>query len=145
LNPLRRVKYQFLCYNICMLEESIKKEEKSHNIFLYIMLAGCLVAIAVSFYFFYLKKDYDFFVETECNSETETCFYRDCEASPDDCPPNNFSYYNQYTISANDFKYCENEDCTEACATGLIKCTKIECTETDITDGACVEPLSAQD
>jgi len=124
-----------------MAEEIVEKEEKGHNIFLYIMLAGCLIAIATSFYFFYFKKDYDFFIETECNKDTETCFFRDCENEPDLCPPNNFSYYNQYTIRANDFRYCADEDCTEACATNLINCTKIECTETDIADGVCVEPF----
>jgi len=116
-------------------------EEKGHNIFLYIMLAGCLITIVTSFYFFYFKKDYDFFIETECNSEAETCFYRDCENEPDICPPNGFSYYNQYTISANDFKYCVDEDCTEACATGLINCEKVECTEVDVADGVCLESV----
>lgn len=122
-------------------EEKVEeKKEKRHNAFLYIMLGGCLIAIATSFYFFYFKKDYDFFIETQCDSATETCFYRDCENSPDDCPPNNFSYYNQYIIKAKDFKYCVDEDCTEACATGLIQCEKIECTESDISDSLCVEP-----
>ena len=90
--------------------------------------------------FFYFKKDYNFIVETKCDSETETCFYRDCEGSPDDCPPNGFSYYNEYTLKASDFKMCENEDCTLACTTGVIACEKTECTDADIEDGTCVEP-----
>lgn len=122
-------------------EENIKEENK-HNIFLYVMLGGCLVAILTSFYFFYLKKDYDFFIETSCDPTTETCFYRDCENSPDDCPPNNLSYYNQYTISAKDFSKCENEDCAVACSTNLIACEKTECTESDIADGICLAPVS---
>jgi len=128
-------------------EEIIKegKRESKHNVFLYIMLAGCLIAIITSFYFFYFKKDYDFFIETKCDPATETCFYRDCENNPDICPPNNFSYYNQYAISAKDFEKCVNEDCTEACATGLIKCTKIECTKDDISSGTCVASTSTQD
>jgi len=124
-----------------MDNEVIKKEDKSYNIFLYIMLGGCLVAIATSFYFFYFKKEYNFFVEAKCNPETETCFFRDCEATPDECPPNNLSYFNQYTIKARDFKNCINEDCTEACINNLIQCVKTECTEEDINNGVCVKPL----
>ena len=90
------------------------------------------------------SKDYDFFIETQCDSATETCFYRDCENSPDDCPPNGFSYYNQLTIKASDFKYCVNEDCTEACATGLIQCEKTECTDDDISSGTCVTPNNSE-
>jgi hypothetical protein len=121
-------------------EEVFEKKESKHNFFLYVMLAGCLITIVTSFYFFYFKKDYDFYVETKCDQKTEACFYRDCENNPDVCPPNNFSYYNQYTIKAGDFKYCGNEDCTVACTTGLIQCTKTECTEEDISSGLCLVP-----
>lgn len=120
------------------------EDEKRHNLFLYILLGGVLIAIASSFYFFYFKKDYDFIVETKCNPETEACFYRDC-TNPDDCPPNGLSYYNQYTINAGDFASCKDEDCTEACTLGTIACEKTECTESDINDGICVLPSVTTD
>jgi len=102
------------------------EDDKKHNKFLYILLGGCFLAIFSSFYFFYFKKDYDFIIEMKCDSTKENCFYRDC-SDPTNCPPNDLSYYSQYTIKARDFKYCGNEDCTVACATGLIKCVKTEC------------------
>jgi len=111
--------------------------KREHNIFLHILLGGVFLAIVSSFYFFYYKKDYDFIVETKCNPESETCFYRDC-TNPDDCPPNNLSYYNEYTIKAKDFMTCENEDCSIACITGIIECVKTECADTDIEKGICV-------
>jgi hypothetical protein len=117
----------------------MSEEDKKHNLFLYILLGGCVVAIVSSFYFFYFKKDYDFIVETKCNPETETCFYRDC-TNPDDCPPNNLSYYNEYTLKAKDYALCPNEDCTDVCANGTAKCIKTECTDDDIQNGVCVEP-----
>jgi len=117
------------------------EEDKKHNLFLYTLLGGVLIAILSSFYFFYFKKDYDFIVETQCNPETETCFYRDC-TNPDDCPPNGLSYYNTYTLKASDFKACVNEDCTLACTTGAIKCIKTECTESELSDGTCVAPTN---
>ncbi|MFA6089632.1 MAG: hypothetical protein WC755_07245, partial [Candidatus Woesearchaeota archaeon] len=57
------------------------------------------------------------------------------------CPPNNLSYYNQYTIKAKDFKSCVNEDCTNVCSEGIINCVKTECTEADIKGGICVVPV----
>jgi hypothetical protein len=115
-----------------------EKDERKHNIFLYVLFGGVLIAVASSFYFFYFKKDYNFIIETKCNPEMETCFYRDCENSLDGCPPNNLSYYNQYTIKARDFNACENEDCTFACITRVINCIKIECTQEDINNRVCV-------
>lgn len=120
-------------------------DKDSSNLFLYILLASVLIVIVASFYSFYFKKNYDFFIETECNPETETCFFRDCENDPDICPPNNFSYYNQYTIKAKDFKVCKNEDCKEACGLGLIQCIKTECTDNDVIDGICSQPSKTND
>ncbi|MFA6392498.1 MAG: hypothetical protein WCW54_00210 [Candidatus Paceibacterota bacterium] len=117
------------------------EEKQKHNIFLYILLAGVIISIFSSFYFFYFKKDFNFIVETKCNPETETCFYRDC-TNPDDCPPNGFSYYNTYTLKASNFKMCENEDCLLACTTGAIKCKKTKCTESELSDGTCVAPTN---
>ena len=117
--------------------------KKNRNVFVSILSASVVVVIAVSFYSFYYKKNYDFYIETNCDPTTETCFYRNCELTPDDCPPNNLSYYNQYIIKARDFdRYCENEDCTEVCKSGTVKCTKIECTEDNINNGICVLPAN---
>jgi hypothetical protein len=116
-------------------------KEKKHNIFLYVLLISVIISIASSFYFFYFKRDFNFIVETKCNPETETCFYRDCTIN-DNCPSDNLSYYNTYTIKASDFKYCTDEDCTSACKTGVILCKKTECTEKEFTDGTCVAPIS---
>ena len=115
--------------------------KRGSDVFLYSLLSMCFISIVLSFYFFYIRKDYDFVVEVDCNPEVETCFYRDCTNS-EDCPPNNLSYYNQYTIKARDFKYCTNEDCTDVCKNNIISCVKIECTEIDINEGLCVIPTS---
>jgi hypothetical protein len=113
--------------------EDIKKE---NNIFLYLLLGGCLIAIAVSFYFFYFKKDYEFIVETSCDPSKETCIQRDC-SNPDDCPPNGFTDFKRYSLNAGDFDMCENEDCTKACETKAIQCTQIECVEDEIAGESC--------
>jgi len=117
-------------------KEEIKKQ---HNFFLNALMILCLLAIGASFYFYYFKKDYDFIVEAKCDPTAETCFYRDC-TNPDDCPPNQLSYYNTYTIKAHDFRFCLEGDCDQVCKNGLISCQKTECTESDISYGICLIP-----
>lgn len=80
------------------------------------------------FYFFYIKKDFNFIVETTCNKTMEECFVRDC-TNPDDCPPNGLEEFKRYSLNANDFKYCKNEDCLNACENKQIPCENISCVE----------------
>ncbi len=102
---------------------------KASNTFLITSLLLCsLATIAVSFYFFYYKKDYEFIVEVPCDISIEGCFQRDC-SNPDDCPPNGFSDFKRYSLNAADFSYCKDEDCSKACQGGQIQCTLIECEE----------------
>ncbi len=116
-----------------------EEDKKTHNLFLYALLISCLAVIVISFYFFYYKKDYNFIVQTKCDNTKEKCFYRDCSVEGD-CPPNNLSYYKEYTIKAKDFNKCTNEDCTEACANEVINCVKTECSEDQLIAGSCVAP-----
>ena len=71
-----------------------------------------------------------------CDPSKETCTQRDC-TNPDDCPPNGLSDFKRYNLNANDFKICENEDCTNACENGTIKCEPIECAEDEEMGETC--------
>lgn len=123
-----------------------EEDTKEHNFFIILICLSSIAVIVVSIYFFYFKKSYDFIVETSCDPTAETCRYRDCEIV-DECPPNNLSYYNEYTILASDFQACTNEDCTQACKEGTIECTKTECTTEELSIGICVpiEPKEVLD
>lgn len=112
------------------------EEDKKSNWFLWLIGISCLVAILSAFYFFYYKKDYNFIVEVACDPSKETCFQRDC-SNPDDCPPNQLSDFKRYSLNAGDFNKCENEDCTNACETGSIKCEPIECAEDEEMGESC--------
>ncbi len=103
-------------------------EQKTNTWLINALLACAFISIAVSFYFFYYKKDYEFIVEVSCDPAKETCFQRDC-TNPDDCPPNGLSDFKRYSLNAGDFSKCENENCSIACETGIIKCKPIQCTE----------------
>jgi hypothetical protein len=111
-----------------MPAEIIEGEQKGHNIFLSLLLLGCAVAIASTFYFYYFKKNYDFVVEVSCDPAIEICTQRDC-SNPDDCPPNGLPDFKRYHLNAADFEMCENEDCKIACETGMIECEQEECAE----------------
>ncbi len=123
-----------------MIEEQKPKPKRINQIFINFLVGSCIVSVAAVFYLFYYKKDYHFVIETECSKDSETCFFRDCEAEDSECPPNNLSYYKTYDIRANDFGACENEDCTAVCKTGAIACEQVICTEEDIADGMCTVP-----
>lgn len=116
--------------------EAQQVEKKPNSWLMQTLVACCFIAIAVSFYFFYYKKDYKFIVEVACDTTKETCFQRDC-TNPDDCPPNGLSDFKRYSLNAGDFSKCENEDCTNACETGTIKCKPIECTVDEILGESC--------
>lgn len=90
------------------------------NIFLF------FIVILSSFYFFYLKKDFDFIIEIPCDPSLEICTIRDC-SNPENCPPNQLESFKRYSLKAYDFNQCPNEDCALWCEGGLIECKKIEC------------------
>jgi len=116
-------------------------EEKSKKLltpFTTLNVVLFLTVIINSFYFFYIKKDFDFIVETTCDPIIEQCFLRDC-TNPDDCPPNGLQEFKRYTLNANDFKYCVDEDCKLACESNQIKCEVISCTEDEEYGETCSE------
>lgn len=110
------------------MDGQIEKQEKLLSPFAILAIVIFFLAIASNFYFFFFEKNYDFIVESPCDVSEEVCFQRDC-SNPDDCPPNELSDFKRYGLNASDFKMCENEDCTNACESGDIKCEPVECTE----------------
>ena len=121
----------------------MSEEDKKINWFLWLISVSCLATIVVSFYFFYFKKDYNFIVESPCDASKEECFQRDC-TNPDDCPPNELSSFKRYSLNANDFQKCANEDCTQACESGAIKCEKIKCVENSDVGETCSSLTAGQ-
>ncbi len=122
-------------------EEKIafKKDTHSNNVFLYVIFSCILLSFLTSFYFFYLKKDYDFIVEVSCDPTIEECISRDC-TDPANCPPNGLSEFKRYVLKAYDFKYCENEDCKDVCEKKEIECIQIECAEDEEFGESCISP-----
>lgn len=115
------------------------EEDKKHNWFITLMILCVVAVIAWSFYVFFFQKNYDFIVETDCDPLKEVCLQRDC-SNPEDCPPNELVIFKRYSLNANDFQSCENEDCTEACLSGAIECELLECVEDPDYGETCTDP-----
>lgn len=130
-----------------MVEEAIEEgnNEKNflkENYFLILIFISIIVVVILSFYNFYIKKNFDFIVETSCNPDIEECTYRDC-TNRDDCPPNQLSTFKRYVLKANDFLKCPNEDCKELCEKGEIKCELLSCEE-DLEYREYCEPIEIE-
>lgn len=118
-------------------------DDGKKNWFLWVVVLLCLAVLVVSFYQFFYNKNYEFIVEVPCDPALEECFARDC-SEPDLCPPNNLTEFKRYSLNANDFKSCENEDCAKTCTEGLIECEQLECEEDPEWGEYCVSPDSIE-
>ena len=103
------------------------KRIKSNRFIFALLLTSSAAAIGASFWKYYYTEDYDFIVEASCNPKMEKCFFRDCEANPDLCPPNELSYYKVFKVKAYDFNNCTDYSCKAECESGKIACTQVEC------------------
>ena len=101
-----------------------------------LLLICVVLSILVSFYYFYVKKEFNFIVEVPCDQTKESCFHRDC-SKPDDCPPNGLSEFKRYSLNAVDFNKCKDENCSDVCARGEIKCVPVACSEDKDTGESC--------
>ena len=109
------------------MKNFFKKEENINRIILFVFLFTVFSALFFGFYRFYIKKDFNYIIEAPCNSESEDCFYRDCESDPEICPPNMLSFYKKFTISAKDFEKCSDNSCLKECESNIIVCSPITC------------------
>lgn len=109
---------------------------KKTNLFLWLLGTSVFVVIGSSIYNLYIKKNYDFIVETSCDPLTQICFERDC-SNADNCPPNQLSDFKRFKVKAADFSKCENEDCSVACESGLISCVPMACVPDEILGESC--------
>jgi len=100
------------------------KETGSGKVIWLAVAAAFVYVVWFNFHKFVLAERYDFFVEAPCDSETESCYLRDCEEY---CPPNGLSSYRVWKIVARDFKRCADDSCEAECASGEIACEEIAC------------------
>lgn len=96
-----------------------------------IFVLSFIIAVGVSWYRYSYTKNYDYLVEAPCDPAYDSCFFRDCEGDPDNCPPNGLSYYDQFYVKAYDFPKCADDSCAYECLTGAVSCTQVVCGESE--------------
>jgi hypothetical protein len=107
-----------------------------------ILVSFVVISLTLTYLTAYTKyifaKEYTFYIEAPCDSETMTCFTRDCE---DYCPPNGLSEYRAYTIKASVFSSCTDNSCTNICQNSetAMQCEEIVCSEED--GDSCSKPI----
>ncbi len=95
-----------------------------------------LFAITYNFYnFYYLKNDF-FTIETSCDAKTEKCFVRSCDDV--ECPPNEYTVYKMYLITARNFENCSDDSCANICTNNIDSCELIPCG--DNPEDTCLGP-----
>ncbi len=79
------------------------------------------VIVANNYYQYAILKNYDMYIEVQCDFSTESgCIRRDC--NEEECPPNELESYKIYKIKAKDLAFCQDGTCYEECANMIISC-----------------------
>lgn len=114
--------------------------DKKSKIFFSIFFSIVFIITAISFFKFYILKDYYIKLETACDPATEKCFMSECDPAVDtECPENaadRISYYKFIEKKANALPSCDPSDANcppLICRTGE-DCAEILCDETAKTD-----------
>lgn len=96
------------------------------RIFLLISTISVFLVLLTAYTKYIYAKDYVFFVEAPCDTETEQCFVRSCD---DYCPPNEFETYKTFAVPATLFAQCTDNTCQNICLNENMQtlCKQIVC------------------
>lgn len=112
---------------------------KNNINFILTILGVCLFLVAFSFSYvnYFENKDFTMNLESSCNPETESCFYRSC--AKDECPPNELEIYKFVDVSASFFEKCSENSCTQECIEDPDNCEFTYC-DPDSDEDVCWSP-----
>jgi hypothetical protein len=121
--------------------------DKKSKIFFAIFFSVAFIVIAISFFKFFVSKDYYIKSEVECDPEAEKCFIYECDPTVDtECsenPDERISYYKLIEKKASALPICDsnNPDCPPiTCQVGE-DCKEFLCDEaTKTQDEQCNDP-----
>ncbi|MDD4989810.1 MAG: hypothetical protein PHW31_00670 [Candidatus Pacebacteria bacterium] len=115
---------------------------KNSKVFFIFFFSIIFIVIAISFYKYFILKDYYIKTQVECNPEKEKCFMAECDVSSDsECPENPSERINYYKIvekKAFAIPLCDENspDCLPFVCQEKKNCKEILCDEATKTDGA---------
>lgn len=114
----------------------------SSKIFFIVFFAIVLLAAGVSFYKYFILKDYYIKTQIECDPARESCFIYECDPEEDgECPENpseRISYYKLVEKKTYAVPLCDpnSPDCQPFACQASEDCKEIFCDETTKTEGA---------
>lgn len=120
--------------------------DKKSKIFFSIFFLVIFLVAVISFYKFYILKDYYITSEAVCDPARENCFIYECNPSGGDCsedPNERVSYYKLIEKRASALPLCDPNDsaCPSITCRAGEDCREILCDETTITAGEqCSKP-----
>ncbi len=124
---------------------------KNSKIFFIFFFSIIFIVIAVSFYKYFILKDYYIKAEVKCNPQQEKCFIAECDSVSDsECPENpseRISYYKIVEKKAFAIPLCDSSlpDCQPLVCQESKNCKETFCDETAEIEGAqCSNPETFQ-
>jgi hypothetical protein len=123
--------------------------DKKSKIFLTVFFGLIVVVIGISFYKYFIAKNYFIKTETVCDPATEKCFVRTCDPADDsECPENEaerISYYKLIEEKAYAIASCDaaTEDCENPVCKPDAECTETLCDQSNVIEGEeCNDPTT---
>ena len=124
--------------------EENNNEGKKNVWFFTILGLLILASVTVTFFKYYIYKDFQITAEVSCDQATEVCFHYEgviCEEGDTECVPEEAYDYKVISKNAADIYACEQTEekigCTKelSCVEGEEKCSYEYCTEEALYEG----------
>lgn len=129
-----------------MYKTSPKNLDTKTKIYYLVISSLILVAVAITFFKYFVFKDYVVVTQVECDPTLERCFVAACDPSQDETcsenPSEQTSYYKIIQKKASHMPMCDPADatCIVSCS-GDLSCKEILCDDLTTQDGeSCSDP-----
>ena len=126
------------------METGDRKSKIANRIFYAVLILLILGSVSVTFYKYYIAKDFQIVAEVSCDSVLETCFHYEptpCDVGDLECVPEEAYDYKIISKNAASIFACEQTvekvDCNEElfCLDGEKDCSYEYCTTDALSDG----------
>lgn len=115
--------------------------DKKSKILLFSFFSIIIIVTGISYYKYFILKDYLIEIEVDCNPKLEKCFIYECDPSVDEeCPKNvkkRISYYKIIRKKANTIPNCDpnSENCSALKCNKSEDCEEVLCDEANLQEG----------
>ena len=105
--------------------------DRKSKILLVILAVLTLIPVSMSYYRFFISRDYDILTQVSCDIKTDSCYStKECLDGTSNCDNPETKYYKILKIKASLLSFCNHniESCNEPkCSVGELGCEYIKC------------------